>query len=588
MSTMKKTQAKKSSSQCMGCKRLYVADFETTTQPFYEKYGYTRVWAYCICDINTGKIVEIGNNLDDFFKFFEKSTTQCYFHNLKFDGSYIIDYLLRHGFKYSTENEDKTFNTIIDRTGTFYSIVVNFKSYKGKNHRVTFLDSLKKIPLKVAKISKAFGIKELKGHIDYDKERPEGYELTPEEKEYITNDCIIVAKALKQQFDKGLGKMTIGADSLDFFKQGISKRAFKYYFPVFELELDNYFRRSYKGGFVYANPKTAGHYYKGVSYDVNSLYPSILYGKCGPLPYGYPVKFRGQYKEDKRYPLYIQEIVFAGHLKPNKLPCLQLKGFSRFLETEYLESIEEPVSLVLTSPDLELLLDCYYVDYIEFNGGYKFRGSTKIFHDFIDFWNTQKIEADRTGNEGLRQIAKLMLNNLYGKYGTNPLRQSKIPKLEEDKVKYDLSEEELIDPVYVPLAAFVTAYGRKQTIQSANACYNRFLYADTDSIHLIDTGEEPNIKIDARELGAWKNEGQFYGKFLHAKTYIKRKADGQGGWKMDITCASMGDGIKNYIKHLSQCEAFKRFSTGQEFEGNLKQKTVKGGVILESKPFKIR
>ena len=57
---------------------------------------------------------------------------------------------------------------------------------------------------------------------------------------------------------------------------------------------------------------------------------------------------------------------------------------------------------------------------------------------------------------------------------------------------------------------------------------------------------------------------------------------------MDITCASMGDGIKNYIKHLSQCEAFKRFSTGQEFEGNLKQKTVKGGVILESKPFKIR
>lgn len=587
MYTMKKSQAQKNCSHSMDFKQL-VADFETTTEDFYNKYGYTRVWAYCICQVQDAKVIEIGNNIDDFMKFFEKKNTECYFHNIKFDGSFIIYWLLNHNFTYSEEPKDKTFSCIIDRTGAVYSITVIFHVMKNKRYSVTFQDSLKKIPLKVKQMSKAFGIKELKGSIDYDLERPEGYELTEDEKKYITNDCVIVAKALKQQFEKGMKKLTIGADSLAFFKSEMTPKQFKYYFPVFDLELDNYFRKSYKGGFVYANPKYVNHYYKGISYDVNSLYPAILHGECGKLPYGYPKKFRGKYAKDPYYPLYIQEIVFMGRLKPNHLPCLQLKGFSRFLETEYLEVIDEPVSLVLTNPDLELLLESYDIDYIEYNGGYKFKGSTNIFVDFIDYWSTLKIEADKQHNEGLRTLCKLVLNNLYGKFGTNPCRQSKYPYLEDGIVKYGLKEAEFIDPVYVPLASFVTAYGRKQTIESANACYDRFLYADTDSIHLIDDGTVPNIKIDSRKLGYWKNEGKFYGKFLHAKTYIKRKEDGKGGWKMSITCASMNESIKNYIISQPQCEAFRLFSVGSKFEGNLKQRTVKGGVVLFRNPFEIR
>lgn len=570
---------------------IYVADFETTTEPFYNKYGYTRVWAYCIVDLKSCEVVEIGSDIEDFFKFFKKinKSVTCFFHNLKFDGNFILSYLLNNGYKYDSENHGcNTFSTLIDHTGIFYNICVNFKSYRNKNLRVTFQDSLKKIPLKVNKISKAFNISELKGKIDYDIERPAGYEVTESEKKYITNDCIIVAKALKTQMDKGLTKMTIGSDSLYYFISNMSKAKYKYLFPTFDLEMDQYFRQSYKGGFVYLKPERANHLYKGVSYDVNSLYPSILYGKFGKLPYGMPKYFKGQYKYDKLYPLYIQSIIFMGHLKENKLPTLQLKGFSRFLETEYIKVIDEPTELVLTSPDLELLLDSYEIDYIEYNGGYKFKGSETIFKDFIDFWNSQKVEADRTGNEGQRTLAKLMLNNLYGKFGTNPCKQKKIPYLENEIVKYKLDEEEFTEPLYVALASFVTAYGRKQTIEAGNNCYDRFIYADTDSIHLVYDESTPNIAIDKRELGKWKNEGIFYGKFLHAKTYIKRKKGDTGLLKTEITCASMSDNIKNQIKKMNQQEAFKVFSVGSMFNGNLKQKVVKGGVILLNMPFEIR
>ena len=573
----------------MDYKKYYVADFETTTEQFYNKFGYTRVWAWCCCNLeNIEKSLKIGNNLGEFIKLFAKSNKICYFHNLKFDGQFIIDWLLNNNYKYSEKKEEQTFNTIIDNTGVFYQIEIIFKKYKGKSYKVKFLDSLKKIPLKVKSISKSFGISEIKGLIDYDKERPEGYVLTEEEKKYIINDCVIVAKALKQEMEQGLLKMTIGSDSLTDYKNIIGEKSFKYLFPTLNLELDKYMRSAYKGGFTYAFPARCGKIYKGISYDVNSLYPSILYGIFGALPYGMPKKFKGKYKNDPNYPLYIQEVVFMGKLKPKHLPSIQLKGMTRFLETEYLEVIDEPTTMRLCAPDLELMLENYSCDYIEYNGGYKFKGSTKLFKEFIEKWYSVKVEADKKGNEGLRTLAKLMLNNLYGKFGLNPLRENKTPYLnEEGCVAYKITKEEFIDPLFVPLAAYVTAYGRKQTIEAGNACYDRFLYADTDSIHII-YGDPPNIKISKTELGAWKNEGIFYGKFLHAKTYIKRKFDSEGNLKTEITCASMNDSIKNKLKSMPQAEAFKRFSVGEKFTGNLKQKLVKGGCILLSMPFEIR
>lgn len=559
----------------------YSCDFETTTEPFFNKYGYTRVWGACAINIDNTDERYIFNDIAEFINHF-KYDDELYFHNLKFDGNFIISHLLNNGWQYDEKlKADNTFKTTINDMGIWYSITMCFKSYKSKKKKITIYDSLKKLPFKVSQLSKAFNIEETKLVIDYDIERGEGYIMNDLERDYIVNDCLIVAKALKEQFNKDLSKMTIGSDAMAYFKDDIGKRGFDYLFPVLTLEVDNYMRKSYKGGWTYCNPLHADKRYKGVSYDVNSLYPSVMYGNNGLLPYGKPVYYKGEYKANNKYPLYIQRVMVIFDIKKDHLPTMQIKSNPRFIATDYLEHSDGVVELTLTKPDLELLFEHYNIGYIEYIDGYMFKGSATLFRDYIDYWIAEKI--NNTGAK--KTLAKLMLNNLYGKFATNPKVVNKIPYLDEEGiVSFKVSETSYKDPVYTPLGAFITAYARRQTIETAQQVYDRFIYADTDSIHLIGEQEPTNINIDDNLLGYWKCEGVFDdSKFIRAKTYIK--------WKkghIDITCAGMPQNVKDEIGKLNKEEAFNRFKVGSTFSGKLLPKRVKGGVILIDTEFTIK
>ena len=143
--------------------------------------------------------------------------------------------------------------------------------------KVTIIDSLKIIPFSVSQIAKSFGLTESKLEIDYLKERSRNHRLTSEEKEYIKNDVVIVAKALNVIFKEGLTKMTQGSNALFDYKEILTKSKFSHYFPSLPKEIDEEIRKAYKGGFTYLNPiykeKDLG---SGVVIDVNSLYPSCM------------------------------------------------------------------------------------------------------------------------------------------------------------------------------------------------------------------------------------------------------------------------------------------------------------------------
>ena len=72
-------------------KNMFVADFETTTYPGQTN---TEVWAAAFVRLWTDEVT-IVNNIEDFIRFFEGQTENsiCYFHNLKFDGMFILSYL---------------------------------------------------------------------------------------------------------------------------------------------------------------------------------------------------------------------------------------------------------------------------------------------------------------------------------------------------------------------------------------------------------------------------------------------------------------------------------------------------------------
>ena len=155
----------------------FCADFETTTCP-----GDCRVWAYGIISIENPDNFIYGNSLDDFILWlrFQKVAT-IYFHNLKFDGEFIIHWLLSHGFRHIEDKRDLTvnsFSTLISDKGQFYSIEICFDIVKNHKEVITIYDSLKILPFSVKQIAKGFNLEESKLEIDYDEYREPGHELT--------------------------------------------------------------------------------------------------------------------------------------------------------------------------------------------------------------------------------------------------------------------------------------------------------------------------------------------------------------------------------------------------------------------------
>jgi hypothetical protein len=325
-----------------------------------------------------------------------------------------MHWLFKQGYRHTTEPEDRcdrTFNTLISDKGFYYSIEVVFW-LKGKNVRkVVFQDSLKLIPLSVDAIAKSFKLPMQKLHIDYaaHNDLPVGSPLSPEEEEYIRHDVQIVAHAIEYFYSQGLDKMTIGSCALNEYKKIISRKSFKRWFPPPEYHED--VKQSYRGGFTYLNPKFAGKTIgNGIVLDVNSLYPSVMYDSY--LPFGTPIFYKGEYKEDEIYPLYTQMLQCQFELKKGKIPTIQIKHSMFFRGNEYLSSSDgEIVVLCLNNVDLKLFLEHYDVYNLEYISGWKFKSTKGLFTEYIDKWSQNKINAKKDGNHGLYLISKLFLNS---------------------------------------------------------------------------------------------------------------------------------------------------------------------------------
>lgn len=550
--------------------KRYVADFETTTNE-----NDCHVWAYGTCEVGNTDNTTIGQSIDDFMKWCSTENKIVYFHNLKFDGEFIIHWLFNNGFKYSKEKQEKTFSCVVSSMGQFYIIEVIFKTGNKKQEKVIFYDSLKKLPFPVRKIAEDFNLPIQKLEIDYNEERNDDHILTEQEIEYVLHDVKIVAMALQIQIEQNLTKITNGSDALNDFKRTISKKQFEINFPILDIQTDKDIRQAYRGGFTYVNPKFQNKDIKnGIVFDVNSLYPSVMYVK--PLPYGLPLFFNGQYEHDEMYPLFIQNFTCEFKVKKDYIPTIQLKNNLSFIPNEYITESKEQVNLVLTSVDLELFFEHYDVWNIEYINGWMFKQCVGIFKPYIDKWG--KVKKENKG--AIRQLAKLMLNSLYGKFGTNPDVTGKVPYLDDENVvKWKLGEKEMRDPIYIPMGVFITAWARHKTISTAQLCFDRFIYADTDSLHLVGTDIPKAIEhiIDDKELGYWAHESTFTrARFIRQKTYIE-EIDG----KIDVKCAGMPDTIKSKVTWDNFHKGFKR-------GGKLLPKRVKGGIILKDTEFTLK
>mgnify|MGYP004707635525 CR=1 FL=1 len=562
--------------------RYFMCDFETTV---YEGQEKTEVWRSAVVELNTEKVV-ILHSIEETFEYLQsfKGNKMLFYHNLKFDGSFWVDFLIRSSgykqrFEYENEAEFdtvffkdkempiKSFKYTISDRGQWYNIII-----RTPQGFIEIRDSLKLLPYSVKKLGEDFKTKHQKLEMEYTGYRYRGCEITDKEKEYIRNDVLVVKEALEIMFQEGHNKTTIGACCLSEFKRGYETNYYNNLFPnLAEMSLDKdlygranvdeYIRKSYKGGWCYVvKGKEKQIKENGLTADVNSLYPSMMTSESGNYyPVGEPRFWRGnyipnflQYQHTLLHPYYFFiRIRTRFYIKPNKLPFIQIKNTLSYLGTEYLETsdvytdkakgdfvkhkgevIPTTVILTLTQTDYYLLLQHYTLEDFEILDGCYFDTEIGLFDIYINKY--RKIKQESKG--AVKGIRKLLLNNLYGKLRRSTNNSYKIRKMENNRVVFYDVHSETKKPGYIRIGSAITSYRRNFTINARQANYYGkdkpgFIYADTDSIHCdLPLEKMKGIKVDDKAFCCWKIENEWdYAFFSRQKTYIEHtiKKDGE-------------------------------------------------------------
>lgn len=560
----------------MTLKNTVVCDFETNNEGNY-------VWLWDICNLSDLSHFH-GCGVDSFIESILYSEYEyVFFHNLGFDSEFIVSWLLNNGYTqsnlYSRVPQSYTYDLLMSTRGKLYSLRI-YCSYYDENDNIckkviNIYDSINKIPMSVEEIADSckFEIGKLK--IDYYKERNNGYEFSEDEIEYVEHDTEIIARSLIPFINNKMLKLTIGSDAIYSFKKSISKDELEFYFPNLDELCEEFCRKSYKGGIVLYNKEKRGiEISEGIVLDCNSMYPYHLTNNI--IPFGIPVKYEGFYEYDEDYPLFIQRVIVTCSIKKGHLNCISPKSLLCG-QCDYPDEIEDCV-LYLTSPDYKLLVENYDIENIQYIDGYKFHGMSvdkNIFKEYVYKWSSKKQE-DKGVN---RLIDKLMLNSLIGKFASKQIHGKKSARLVEGIVKYDTEEKDFMKSFsYVPLPSFVNAYARLDLVTKANKNFDRFLYCDTDCLHLEGYDLPNDISIDDTKLGFWKIEAYYEkGKYLANKCYCYGVESGDG-LEFKFTVSGLS---KNAKLNLS----YDYFYSGNAIEGNLRKKRVIGGCILEKENF---
>ena len=656
--------------------RYFMGDFETTV---YKGQVNTEVWASALVELFSDKVTILHSIAETFdYLVSLNCNVVVYYHNLKFDGAFWLSYLLVD--KKFTQAYDKigdketdvkwkqqfkmfnnTFKYSISDRGMWYSIIV-----KVKNHFIEIRDSLKLLPFSVKRIGESFGTKHKKLDMEYTGFRYAGCEITKEEQEYIANDVLVVKEALEIMFKQGHNKLTIGSCCLEEYKK-ICRSSLEIQldyaemFPnLYDFKIDkqehkydnagDWLRKSYRGGWCYlVKGKENKIKTNGTTADVNSLYPSMMSSKSGnKYPIGLPKFWTGNFIPDqalKENMYYFVRIKTRFYIKGNYLPFIQIKGDLKYKGTESLETSDvynhenddyfpyyidkdgniqqAKVELTLTMTDYQLIKEHYELVDFEILDGCYFYSMVGIFDEYINKY--AKIKKESKG--ALRELAKLFLNNLYGKMASSTDSSFKIAYVKDDKsIGFMQVVENEKKPGYIAIGSAITSYSRNFTIRAAQKNYygaekRGFIYADTDSIHCDLLPQEiKGIEVDDKEFCCWKLESCWdKGIFTRQKTYIEHVTHEnlipleESKQYNNIKCAGMPKKCKDLFEISMQGTAdinenwsdeekeflfdkdnkpivrdYSDFKVGLKVPDKLRPIRIRGGVLLVNTTYEMR
>ena len=166
------------------------------------------------------------------------------------------------------------------------------------------------------------------------------------------------------------------------------------------------------------------------------------------------------------------------------------------------------------------------------------------------------------------------------------------------------------------MASFITSYAKAYLVRAINNNRQRFLYCDTDSLHLYGSLEEvKGVTIHDKNYSCWKHEASFIDfKYLGSKRYAEMIEQEDSEYKWVIKCCGLNDKILNKIEDIEtfeySCISKKEldllmdkgiifpsedkedihyyYIDGSKVKGifkNKKSKVVKGGTLILEQPY---
>lgn len=615
--------------------KSYYCDFETTTTNtnYYKKYKDVRVNLYCL-QSQFEDDYYIGCSIDDLFNDIKTINRHMiiYFHNLNFDGDFILKYMVNHGYRAINQDDVLTNNTFqfLRQNRSIYCIKT-----KIGHKKIYFLCSLKILSSGVEQLGKSIGINKYENvddmHLFYDVEPQDDIKYYPKNyRKYCSSDVEIVRKSMinfkkeikeicrnnKLKVPSYQKSFTIGRIAYNFQKEFIKQyhSDILEYNPL-ELTQEDYKIASkfYFGGFTQFNPNIQYQLITNINgkvFDINSAHPHSMVSK---LPYGKIHNWNVlQPQQQEEYIEFYELFIESAIAKQNNVACLLNwnKINNKTKGTRYVFSLDN--------------FKCFYFkeEFEMLKNFYDFKGVKIVKHywtyakpylkEFVEEMYEYKVKYAKEKKSALANVYKILLNSSYGKHATRE-------KFDEIYVcKNELHKEELLlqgrmnykEQVYLTkpcsktielenqhfialeieqqtkffnklLAAKITSNTRLKVLNAIlESGIDNYLYSDTDSIFTL--GDLPNYMLDNFKLGYWKLEKTFTSYAIRgSKCYFLGGSFDENGNVINKDEVKIKfSGINNrYIKDNASLAMFEKEEIQLDC-ANLKPIYTKSGVAL--------
>lgn len=435
----------------------------------------------------------------------------------------------------------------------------------------------------VADDLQTYKVQKMVGDLDYSKIRTPLTPLTEKELKYCENDIRVCISYIMEKIEQDGDITRIPITNTGYVRQYCRRkcrknwRRYRNLMNELTIEPDEYLqlKRGFQGGFTHANAHYVRKRIRNVgSFDLTSAYPSVMLLNKFPMSKARLVDQIGGEDDlnqllENYCCLFDIELTMVAPKLHQDHPISSSKCWE--LEDEILDNgrvvFAHRLKMTITEQDYFIYKQFYTWESMSV-GNFRVYEKGYLPKEFTDaILGLYKSKTELKGVDGMEleyMIAKNMLNAAYGMSVTDPVR-----------LEYDYFDDEFIAIegdvdsaiqtynedikrfLFYPWGVWVTAYCRANLFSAIIACGNDYVYADTDSVKILNPEkhleyfdqfnkeivekialvsefrhQDPeeyspvNQKGRVCTIGFWDNEGTYDEfKTLGAKRYLVRTGD---------------------------------------------------------------